>query len=352
MKTICYLILFLLLLSSCDSRRVIDNAQKVSSSVFLSNDDLGCPYFMCVTGNHLILGNVKGDTLLDVFSLDGQKRSQFLLRGEGPNEALHMMGIQYSSVDSCIYIPDASRHLMYCVLEGDLEKDNPLITTVFHYEPKKLPDESVIRDWWRYMSNDKIFAACAGSKGMLSFFDKKMEEMSFYGSYPDKDEVNENLTEWAHIALYQSCCAASPSGNNLIVAYYGADILGFVSLSGEDVDVNFQKKQLPNDIYVAQLGNGGVQGAYTGKSIRHYVCATASNTDVYVLYNGEEGRKSPPGLTRGRFVRCYKWSGEWVRDLDLGKNVLQIAVSPNNAHLFALESSEDGYFILKYELLS
>lgn len=200
------------------------------------------------------------------------------------------------------------------------------------------------------MSNDKLFAACASPKGMLSYFDKNMSDISFYENYPDKDKVNESLSEWAHIGLYQSCSAVSPNANNLIMAYYGSDILGFVRLHGDDVSVNFQKKKLPNDIYVAQLGNGNMQGAYTGESMRYYVCATASDESVYILYNGKKNKDCVPGVTRGSIVKCYKWSGEWIRDLDLGKDMLQIVVSPDDKVLFALESSEDGYLVLRYEL--
>lgn len=241
MKAVYYFIFInLVLLSSCGSQRSKGDIQKLVPNIFLSDDALNCPYYMCVTDKYFILGNVKGDTILDVFSLGGKRLNQFLFRGEGPNEVLHMMGIQYSSVDSCIYIPDASRHLMYRILEQELENDNPFISTVFYYNPEKLPDESAIRDWWRYMSNDKLFAACASPKGMLSYFDKNMSDISFYENYPDKDKVNESLSEWAHIGLYQSCSAVSPNANNLIMAYYGSDILGFVRLHGDDVSVNFQ----------------------------------------------------------------------------------------------------------------
>lgn len=351
MKAVYYFIFInLVLLSSCGSQRSKGDIQKLVPNIFLSDDALNCPYYMCVTDKYFILGNVKGDTILDVFSLGGKRLNQFLFRGEGPNEVLHMMGIQYSSVDSCIYIPDASRHLMYRILEQELENDNPFISTVFYYNPEKLPDESAIRDWWRYMSNDKLFAACASPKGMLSYFDKNMSDISFYENYPDKDKVNESLSEWAHIGLYQSCSAVSPNANNLIMAYYGSDILGFVRLHGDDVSVNFQRKKLPNDIYVAQLGNGNMQGAYTGESMRYYVCATASDESVYILYNGKKNKDCVPGVTRGSIVKCYKWSGEWIRDLDLGKDMLQIVVSPDDKVLFALESSEDGYLVLRYEL--
>jgi len=351
MKAIyCLIFINLALLSSCGSQKSKGDVQNLIPSIFLSDDALDCSYYMCVTDKYLILGNVKGDTILDVYSLEGKRLNRFLLRGEGPNEVLHMMGIQYSSVDTCIYIPDAFRHLTYRISEKELEKDNPSISTAFYYDPEKLPEESVIRDWWRHMSNGKLLAACASPEGMLSYFDKNMSDISFYENYPNKNEVNESLSEWAHIGLYQSCSAVSPNANNLIAAYYGSDILGFARLHGDDVSVNFQKKKLPNDIYVAQLGTGDIQGAYTGESMRYYVCATASDESVYILYNGKKSKDCVPGVTRGNIVKSYKWNGKWIRDLDLGKDMLQIAVSPDNKVLFALESSEDGYLVLRYEL--
>lgn len=74
MKAVYYFIFInLVLLSSCGSQRSKGDIQKLVPNIFLSDDALNCPYYMCVTDKYFILGNVKGDTILDVFSLGGKR---------------------------------------------------------------------------------------------------------------------------------------------------------------------------------------------------------------------------------------------------------------------------------------
>lgn len=88
--------------------------------------------FLAATNELLLVANTKSDTIIDVY--DAQTKTmvnQFLLHGEGPKEALHLMGVQYSASDSSIYLSDPFRKLMYKV--KDYKDSAPTIETIFQY---------------------------------------------------------------------------------------------------------------------------------------------------------------------------------------------------------------------------
>lgn len=318
--------------------------------VFLVDSELHTPYFLAVTDKSLIISNTQGDTIINVYDIQTKtKTNRFLLRGEGPNELLHLMGIQYSSVDSCIYLSDPFRKLMYKVKK--YEDARPVIETIFQYGSvdNKI---NIIGDWCRYMSNDKIICAGITPEGMLTCLNPNFTMIKHLEKFPDKDLVNESLSDMANITLYQSCSSVSPNGKHLAIAYYGADIIGVASTVNKDsVSVHFNKKAYPNDIYVVQYDNQSSQAAYTGKSMSYYIGITSSDKRFYVLYKGKRNRDCEKGLSKSAHVKCFDWDLNLISEFDLDQEALQIAVSPDDQYIYALTSSSDnGYRILKYGL--
>lgn len=352
MRKYIHLLFVLCLLASCSDNASKPTVRTLSSVEFLSDESLGSPYHICVTDEYLILGNIKSDTIIEVYTLnEGKKINQFLLHGEGPEEVLLLSGIQYSKIGHSLYLSDALKNLIYEVPVSDLGKERPNIKEVFRFQPEKLPKGAMIGGWQKFLSNGKMVAAGATPEGMLAYFDSKMTEFSYYEPFPDKAKVSSELTDRANMQLYSSCSAVSPDAEKLAFACYGADVIGFVQLAEEELKTKLVKTQLPNDIYVEQFDAENVQAAFTGESLRHYAGITVSDKRIYALYSGKKVKDSIRGLTRCDKVKCYDWDGNLLEEIELGCEALQIAVSPDNQYLFAVsESSETGYSILKYEL--
>ena len=340
------------LLTSCSDKASQPAIRTLSSVKLLSDESLGTPYHICVTDKYLILGNMKSDTILEVYTLNERKKiNQFLLHGEGPGEMLLLSSIQYSKAGRCFYLSDVLKNLIYEVSESDIEKAHPNIKEIFRFQPEKLPKNAMIGGWQKFLSNGKMLASGAAPEGMLAYFNQQMTEFSYYEPYPDKEKVNSELTDRANIQLYASCSAVSPDAEKLAVACYGADVIGFARLDGNGLKTKFVKAQYPNDIYVEHFDSENVQAAFTKESLRHYAWVTASDKKVYALYSGKKERDCARGLMRGNEVRCYDWDGNLLEKMKLDCEVLQIAISPDNQYLFAVsESPETGYSILKYEL--
>lgn len=326
------------------------NSKKLSSYLFLSDSDLHTPSFLTATNEFLFVANSKSDTIIDVYDVQTKAMvNQFLLYGEGPKEALHLMGVQYSASDSSIYLSDPFRKLMYKV--KGYKDSTPVIETVFQYG---LKDEKKIHigDWCCYLANDKIMSAGVTPNGMLTCFNSDLTNFRHFEKYPDKNLINKNLDDWANIILYQSCCSVSPDGKHLAVVYYGADIVGIASVINKDsIAVNYQKNAYPNDIYVTQYNEQSAQGAYTEKSMSHYISVTASNKYFYALYKGKRKRDCEEGLGRSTHLKCFDWNLNLVAEMELDKDAYQIAVTPDDKYLYALNSSADqGFSIVKYDL--
>lgn len=345
------LLFCLVVFISCDDSNT--NKEKVVQlpyTILLEDEVLRNPRKMSVTDKYLILSNAKTDTIVDVYSLGGEKINQFLKYGEGPNEALNIVGIQYLKGDNVLHVIDNFRTKTYSVNLHEIEVGNDIEIREKQTGLDNLSDKLAVKDWWKFLKNGKLLSSSASPRGMLSYYDVKTREIVFYEEFPDFKDINESLNESAAISLFQSECCVTPEGDKAAVVYYSSDIIGFIKLNNDKLTTQFIRSQLPNDIYPVQFEDGMVRGAFTKKSLRHYVNVTACDERVYALYCGLSEEECVPGPMRGRFVRCYDWSGNWLNTIDLGIDVQQISVSPDNECLYALESSEDGFRVLKYEL--
>lgn len=349
-KQLFYLSLIILLCSCLNNKKHAVKVQSLHSEVFLTDEELNTPYWICVTDEYVVLSNTKSDTVLDIYNLQGEKVNQIMPHGEGPNEALHLMGLQYDALHKCIYIQDVSKRTTFKIMTSDLAKKEPSIISFIQLKTDN-KEEFILGDWWVYTKDDRILAANTSMQGMIASFDKNKNNIKYYEPYPDKSVVNENLTDIAHIMLYQSYGVVSPQMNKVAIEYHGADILGFVQIHKDSLKVKFNKKAFPNDIYVMQSGPDFVQGAFTGESMVYYSAIAASEKYVYALWKGKKKKECENGYVRSSCVMVYDWGGNHVSELHLDTDIYQLAVSPDGNSLFALSSSpESGFSLLKYEL--
>lgn len=83
----------------------------------------------------------------------------------------------------------------------------------------------------------------------------------------------------------------------------------------------------------------------------HYITVTASDKYFYALYKGKRKRDCEKGLDRSTHVRCFDWNLNLITEMELDEDAYQIAVTPDDKYLYALNSSADkGYTIVKYGL--
>lgn len=75
------------LLTSCSDKASQPTIRTLSSVKLLSDESLGTPYHICVTDKYLILGNMKSDTILEVYTLNERKKiNQFYFTEKVPEK--------------------------------------------------------------------------------------------------------------------------------------------------------------------------------------------------------------------------------------------------------------------------
>lgn len=319
---------------------------------------------MCATNDGVVIINDDiSDTLVDAFDRNGELVSRFLSKGNGPNEVLRLLQVQYSQNNGRIYTFDYKRS---SILEiNGWGSDKPLISKFAQFETSDNQDaidvnatKCLVAYSMGVMSNGKIVTTNATNSGMLAVFGKDLQLQDVIVPYPDKDKTNPKLTDWANIELYRPHINVSPDGKFATVDASVADVRIFLACKGDSITYEKFEDAYPNDIYIIQSGADFVQGAITPKSKVYALSTSLSNRYAYQLYSGatvEEMNASEFTKDTKQYgsnlVRIFDKKGRLIGNIHLDQIAKAIAVSPDDKTLYTLtESSQFGNRILKYEL--
>lgn len=342
-----YLLLFLLLLISCNNRVAKNEVISVQSELMIPDSMLRKPTTLCLTDDYLLVCNMDADTIIDVFNFEGKHINSFLPKGQGPEEGLFVVHLQYDKKNKCIYAPDVHKSSL---LRFSNIAYRPRIETIFKYICE--PNDSVyLLNWYGKLANGDIIAGNASGGGMLSRFSGNGKFMKYYVDFPDKKMLDERLTDYANGSLYVPRASVSPNGDKVAFVYDNADIVTIATLdSNNQLETKSIINALPNDVVALQFGKNTVLGSITGKTIIYYQSVTTSENYIYALYMGRPYDDIKKTGYVSTIVKVYNWDGELCKELSLDKLVRNIAITPDDQFLYAIEESDDGYNVLKYKL--
>lgn len=336
------------LLSSCYNVPSNIEVAELHSELFLNDSVLQAPTTLCLADDYLLICNMDADTIIDVFDLQGNRIKRFLPKGQGPEEGLFVVHLQYDKLNDRIYAPDLHKNSLLCFSNI---QDNVLVEEVFKYfcEPN---DSIYLHNWYGKLSNGDIIAGNASGGGMLSRFTSDGKFVGFYEKYPDKDIIDERLNDWANGSLYVPIASVSPNGDKIAFVYDNADILTIAKLDGRGhFETKSIRKALPNGIQAVQFGEKVVAGAITSETIIYYQSIATSEKYIYALYiNKPYEEIKATGGYKSTVVKVFDWDGDLCRELYLDKAVKDIKVTSEDDCLYGIEESDEGYKVLKYEL--
>lgn len=350
-QSVLFIFLCVLFFSNCTQQKENEAhilERNLTSVTFIDDDQLNDPTFLCITNKELLITNQQADTIIDAFNLNGKRTGQFLKRGEGPDEGLFVIRLQYDANQNCVYAPDANKNVLFKLT--DIGSSRPQIERMVSF-PTDTVGQALTYNWWGYLKNNQIVAGNATPKGMYAVYTSDGKVVKFSTPYPDKNQTDERLTDWANIMLYKPFGAVSPSGDKAVITNNISDMLSLVTLSEDkNVHIETQVKAVPNDIYIIQTGENFVQGAWTSKTIRYTTDIICTDNDIYALYAGIPLEEVTKNNYQVRNVNVYDWSGKLHTKLILDKPVRAITVSLDGKNLYAIHESSTGYSVLKYEL--
>lgn len=353
----------ILLVASCSGNNSHENVttgepkvDSLTAEVFIIDSLLQHPTSMTVTDTEFVIANFKdADSLISIYTLDGVPATMLMPKGPGPKEAQWIPNIQYNREDKSLYAPDLNKKSIFHITDYTVE--SPMIETVMSLKSESETDSIILQGQIVRMANGMFLAANTTLGGMIAEFDNTGKPLTARIPFPDKNRIDEKLTDWANIQLFYPTLKVSPDGKFAVATYDVSDMRIFMTAVGDKIDYNIMDGAVPNDIYVAQSGPDAVQ-AYTTKKTRLYTQdLTLSDRYAYQLYidmtkeeMGETDFFKETKRNGSNTVRVYDRDGNLVKILTLNVWVKAIAVSPDDNYLYGLTESGDGFTILRYAM--
>lgn len=329
----------------------------IDGDEFINDSLLIKPISLCVVDGGIAVANFKSsDSLVSIYDNNGKLIRNLMPQGDGPKEAIWVSNLQYHEPTKTLYLSDLGKNAIFGV--KGYASANPDINELFSYTSTSDADSLSLTGKIGLLNNGQFIAANGTTSGMLAVFDRNGHNISFTGQYPDKNKVDERLTDWANIQLYYPYLGVSPDGSFATACYDCADVRIFINEKDGDLDYKYFEDACPNDIYIIQSGPDFVQGATTGKTKMYTQDISLSNDNAYILYLG----MSNDDLKESEFykdtkqhgsniVHVYDREGNHVKTLKLDKYAKSLAVSENDKYLYILtESSETGFSVIRYEI--
>lgn len=349
--------IFFSLLVSCVGNKgeTAVETENLTSEIFVKSDNLVMPSFMSAAGDGLLVTNMsKADTLLNYYNRDGLPAGAFLPNGEGDKEALWLRTIQYDANTGDAYCSDIDKNVLFRI--SGVTSGRSAVSKVFS-RPSSEGDSLQIPGKYLWFKNF-IIGYNASMAGMFAVFSPDGKLIGTAVQYPDKSLVDDGLTEWANIQLYQPNLSVNDKGDFGVVTFSDSGMMVLISDNDGKPDFKIIDGAAPNDIFLVQSGPDFVQGARTKDSRTHAISSSAGREHAYVLYSGKTSEElydseyyKTAHLYGSPEVKVYDKDGKEVRRLHLDRWVHQIAVSPDENWLYAItDTPNDGEIIVRYGL--
>lgn len=331
----------------------------LTSAEFINDSLLNKPKSIVVTDEFIVVNNSKSikDSLIDIFNLNGEFISSCVHKGEGPMEALDIPNIQYSKLDSCIYVVDFPLYNYKILRISDYSKQNASIEKVFSYYSEN-NDSILLSGGAVYLANGQIAASNVNPASVVVIFDGNSDTIRLLGQVPDKKLIDRRLSDFGNSTIYHPFVAISPNGDFAAFFYDVSDMHLIINVIKNKTVVNFVEGKPAVGIALSEVAPGVFIGAVTGKTFCYTQSLSLSNDYIYQLYIGllTEDLENTHFFKDAKHygantVNVYDRDGNHLKTITLDSWVTSIAVSPDDKYLYAItQSSENGYTILRYEL--
>jgi hypothetical protein len=353
-------------ISSCRNKNESNTIEELeaTSTVFIEDELLADPIAMTATNAGVaIINDDTADTLVDLFDAEGVISSRFIAKGNGPNEVLRMLQMQYDPNTKNFYAIDYNNKSILEVRGA--EEGNPIITPFIKFSTPENQNAIDVNSTKLYLTSymgvtadGQVLATNGTNSGMIAVFDKSLQLKDIIIPYPDKDKTDPQLTDWANINHLRPKLTVSPDGKFAVVDIYTADIRAFLTAADDSIKYTTFEDAYPNDLYLVQSGPDFVQAAITQKTKKYSLETSLSNNYAYQLYVGQSDEDimntdfyKDTKRTGSILVRVFDKEGRHLKNIHLDQPAKTIAVSPDDKTLYSLtESSQFGNRILKYEL--
>lgn len=254
---------------------------------------------------------------------------RFINKGQGPNEVLHPMNLQYINEDTLGVFDIMNMSYYHIPIEKNMEFIN--LNERVHFENRFYHILKTAQNQYIGLSGENHLFVLLDSKGKIikSFFE-----------YPYKDKNEREINNSIRSLAYQGSIMANPSSTKCIYAPYNGDIIHFYDIKRNDITlVRKLEKNYPD--YIVNEGNSAIKKS----TIRGYVSIATTDSFVYALYCGKTLNKllneKNKDTMEGNILRIFDWNGYIKREINLDIPCKHIAVSHDDKTVWAIAAKPD-----------
>lgn len=331
----------------------------LESIVFINDSLLEKPTYLVSTEDAIVIGNsaAMNDSLISIFNLNGDFIRSCIPHGSGPMEMLDISGIQYDELNNCVYVAELQLYNYKIFRISDYQTPNVSVEDVFSYSAVN-NDSILLYGGAIRLSNGQILAGNANPAGIAALFDNDSNRVRFFGSVPDKSQIDDKLSDFGNSTIYHPYIAIGPKGDFAAFYYDTSDMNLIIKVIDDQVEYNFEEGKAATGISPTEVAPGVCIGATTEKTFWYTQDLSLSHNYIYQLYIGmtreDLGNTDFFKDTKhfgANMVKVYDRNGRHVKTITLDRWATALSVSPDDKYLYTLtQSSEDGYAVLRYEL--
>lgn len=245
----------------------------------------------------LILEGQPDDYFAKVYKLDSfTYLKSFIKKGEGPNEQLSCLTLQYNRGEELIYVSDLYKKKIFAyAIDSILSVSSsslPVTSINMRTEYLSIPvviNQNKIVDIRPNLGEKQI--------ALFNFYNKKGEFVFFRGTYPPIDKIYQ---PYQLMDVFAAGLNLSENGSRLILNYYNSDYIDLYDTTGELI----KRVQGPDTFYpelTSKSVGGGMITTTTKKARRAYRSIAKMDKDIFLLYDG--GLASREGYHVNRLFR-------------------------------------------------
>ena len=343
-----------LLLSGCSNHDEQQSAEpdiftvskSLTGTIVISSEKLTDPWVILYMDSLLIIGNKKGNPLVELYKPSGELVKKVIEKGKDSLNIRLIGSLQANYVDSCIYVYDLFGKK---TLKIAITKSNSTYEPSFFADFAKLPVSVKLYDKI-YVNHGAFLAESRSPKGRLLIISTDGSRSRYMVDYPEK--VDSTLTDQENAELYPTGIAVSPDRRNLAMGAYDAGLINLFSIKDDTLltptwsSLDFLPSGL---IRVPSEDTNHI--AFSNKSRCGYPDIAATNDYVYAIYSGQYFKS--PHYTFSDVVRITSWDGKRRCKLNLDKKIDRLSVSSDNSILYGIALNKEGNpEIVSYNLKS
>ena len=332
-------VFFLMFLSGCKTQEtsLFPITLSLKGKMLSVGDSLGRVHSFEAVDDYLIFTDEQGSTQYTILKPDLSYCFHFAQKGQGPKEMPRASGVKMIR-NGYLILSDGYRLYRHSL--------DSLYRSVDHPIPFLKSEMKDTHIWVADLSDSLFVATGTFPNGKrFKFLDDKGTPLAYVGDYPMEEKTD--LPFYVIGCSFMSLTTSHPTSNRFALGTYYGGVLDVMECEISDLSIErvggacLFKPRVTSRDYM-----GTPNFAPDAQSRYGYLMLDSDADYIYALYSG---RLVSEGDNVSNIVHVFDWDGSPVCQINLDKDVRDIAVVKNK--LYALyEDADIGYEVIEYVL--